>query len=573
MTFEIEILSNGFAIKNSDILIKITKIDNDRWNYDFYKQKKYGDDINYEAACAPFEANGFPWQTARYKDTLLVNSLTKVLLADKPETVEYVYNLTKAIYDVHEEYLDIQKKADALKKSIVAETIPEIDKNAKYEPLKDPTKICVIKPNDISIITKTFKCNVCGAPILTGKKCFDKMCIGKAIATIPNIPMKEYWLLAEAPIKTTFKDTYNNIMEYTKDHFVFRQSIDYHLYVCSIIASYFTEFFDNVPYSLFMGVSGSGKSLTQKFMTKVSYHGVIVSDMPVSPLFRLIESYKCTIGIDDAELKFDKTESGNALLSIFNSGYERGNPAFRNAKDGEEFIPTPYDTFGFKTLSTTKGFRHTLMSRCIVYIMLKAKPKYDEPDKNKMINLCGELLYLMSLPLEMYKGVIPADARIRQIMRPIYHIAHNANPDIIPELDKYVKELETNATNNEAELFEAQIIQAIHPFFTISINKIFLKTISEYLLNVDNNGYSDNIKIDIDKKELKKMSIRLGFELKKMGFKTYNSKGNLKCLDINDETNKETLELYFKRFGLITDKIIPQKPETKKVNNVDIPQF
>src|SRR3972149_5707125 len=107
---EIQIQSHGFRITDQDYLIIINQVGKERWQYDFYRSISIDDNTRMEPACAPFESMGAPWQQSRYKDSLFVSAMQKLLISGKEETQKLVQDITTELYKVSEEYADIQNQ-------------------------------------------------------------------------------------------------------------------------------------------------------------------------------------------------------------------------------------------------------------------------------------------------------------------------------------------------------------------------------------------------------------------------------------------------------------------------------
>lgn len=102
---KIDIESHGFRIQEDDYLIIINQVRKDRWLYDFYKSTSIDNNTQMEPACSPFEASGSPWITSRYKDSLFVNCMMKLLYSEKEETQKLVQKIITEIYKVSDEYV------------------------------------------------------------------------------------------------------------------------------------------------------------------------------------------------------------------------------------------------------------------------------------------------------------------------------------------------------------------------------------------------------------------------------------------------------------------------------------
>jgi hypothetical protein len=134
--------------------------------------------------------------------------------------------------------------------------------------------------------------------------------------------------------------------------------------------------FNSLPYLRILGGWGSGKTRVLETAGALAFRG-IASGGSVSGavLFRLIDRYKGTLLLDEADFK--NTDLFADLTKILNVGYRRGMYIYRCNADNE---PEPFDPFGPKIMTGRKRFGdEALESRCITIEVQKRRIRDDIP--------------------------------------------------------------------------------------------------------------------------------------------------------------------------------------------------
>src|ERR1039457_372384 len=138
------------------------------------------------------------------------------------------------------------------------------------------------------------------------------------------------------------------------------------------IASYYALFtwvhdaFNELPYLRPRGDTGTGKTRFLLTAGALCYKPIYASGAStVSPLFRILDSMRGTLIIDEGDFRFfdEKAE----IVKILNNGNARGFPVLRSESvNAREFSPRAYAVFGPKLVSTRGFFQdRALESRCI----------------------------------------------------------------------------------------------------------------------------------------------------------------------------------------------------------------
>jgi hypothetical protein len=152
------------------------------------------------------------------------------------------------------------------------------------------------------------------------------------------------------------------------------------------LATYYALFswvydaFDEVPYVRVRGGYGSGKTRFLLTLGSICYRPIFASAAStVSPLFRLLDSFRGTLILDEGDFRYSDEKS--EIVKILNNGNARGFPVLRTEVSRQrEFDPRAYDVFGPKVIATRGFFQDkALESRCLTEDMRGGKLRGEVP--------------------------------------------------------------------------------------------------------------------------------------------------------------------------------------------------
>lgn len=432
---QIEIQSKGFRVIDKDYLIIISQVGKDRWMYDFYKSTSDSDDNSkMSAACSPFEANGAPWITSRYRDSYFVNSLSKILYANKVETQNLVQEITTELYKISEEYIQIQDMKSGYDYQHTIDGIPTTNLKYRLHPAMDfyDNRLFIgyrfiddtlnkkewFIDSDIKVWTRE--------ALLREKVIVkDKDIIGEQrwrdIDNLKNNKINPYNLFVLIRTKLT-------------QYIWLSNPVAYDVLALWIFATYQYWAFDSFPYIHLSGTADSGKSRVQRLSSCLSFNGYFTESISNSSIFRYVEDMKATLHIDEQE--FLGSDKALETISILNSGYHKAGNATRQEsytdKDGnKKFQTISFSTYSPKMLSGIRGLDKTLQTRSINIPM---KPTTDKQFSRREVmqndpiwQNIRDQLYLWALHsfddiMLCYSEVKDQDIDIRNRMWQKYHV-------------------------------------------------------------------------------------------------------------------------------------------------------
>lgn len=148
-----------------------------------------------------------------------------------------------------------------------------------------------------------------------------------------------------------------------------------------VLLSWIYDDFQELPYLRVMGAPGSGKTRFLLTVGSLCYKPIFASGAStISPLFRILDSMKGTLVLDEADFRFSDEKSD--VTKILNNGTVRGFPILRAEQDAQskEFNPRAYHVFGPKLVAARSGFEDRgLESRFISERLGVAHLRHDVP--------------------------------------------------------------------------------------------------------------------------------------------------------------------------------------------------
>lgn len=319
------------------------------------------------------------------------------------------------------------------------------------------------------------------------------------------------------------------------------------------IASYYVLFswvydsFNELPYLRFRGDYGCGKTRSLLTIGSLCYKPIFASGASsVSPLFRMLESFKGTLIIDEGDFRFSDEKA--EMVKILNNGNAKGFPVLRSEVAGnKEFNPRAYAVFGPKLVGTRGFFKdRALESRFITEEMGQRRLRDDVPinlpasHKEEALHLRNKLLLFRfrnfgkqtASEALVDRSIEP---RLNQIFVPLLSIIRDERmrAEIREVARKYNEEIMVERGMD----MEAQILEILKDMTASSIaTTLGIKEIASW--------FSDRYGEDYDRKITTKW---IGYVIrKKLNLKTHKSNG----VYVIPPSEKPKLERLYERYGI-----------------------
>ena len=176
-----------------------------------------------------------------------------------------------------------------------------------------------------------------------------------------------------------------------------------------VLLTWVFEFAPSIPYLRVIGDWGTGKTRFLQVAGSVCFRPIFASGATTpSPIFRILEQFRGTLVLDEADFK--DSAAWSEMVKLLNNGYRPGMPVLRADKENGKWYPRSYQVFGPKLISTRFPFKdEALESRCLTSEMLTLTrddiPRVLPPAFDKEVNdLRAKLLTFRLANLTRLKG-------------------------------------------------------------------------------------------------------------------------------------------------------------------------
>lgn len=243
------------------------------------------------------------------------------------------------------------------------------------------------------------------------------------------------------------------------------------------IASYYVLFswvhddFNELPYLRGLGDYGTGKSRMLQVVGSICYRPIFATGATtISPIFRILNDFKGTLILDEADFRFSDTAS--EIIKILNQGFMKGMSVLRSESNSKKnFDVKAYSVYGPKLIATRHLYKDTaLESRMITEDMNMNAPRKDVPFNipdsfwDEALDLRNQLLLFRfqhkgknTLKSELENRSI--EPRLNQISIPLMSIVDDQ--EVIEEIQHYIKVYNEKIKTDRTMGYNYQILDAI----------------------------------------------------------------------------------------------------------------
>lgn len=247
---------------------------------------------------------------------------------------------------------------------------------------------------------------------------------------------------------------------------VFEETASYYVFLTWVY-----DAFNELPYLRLKGDFGSGKTRCLQVIGSVCYKPMFASGAStVSPLFRIIDSFRGTLIIDESDFRFSDERA--EIVKILNNGNAKGFPVLRSeVTPGKDFNPKAFDVFGPKIIATRRSFDdRALESRCITEEMSGLPPRLDIPLSlpetfhSESEHLRNQLLSYRARRRTLFGNCLSVrdpllEARVAQVFAPLMAVA--TDPDAKDRLYRLAQKTSGTLKTDRSTTTEAQLLDII----------------------------------------------------------------------------------------------------------------
>ena len=160
-----------------------------------------------------------------------------------------------------------------------------------------------------------------------------------------------------------------------KSYLEFEKPVIYDFLTLWTIGTYFFHLFNSYPYIYIGGLKRSGKTKVLTVASLMCFNAIFSNNLSTSAIFRLIQSGRCTLLMDETE-KLSNKDRALELRNLLLSGYKRGAKVYRTEKTSKDrLVPEAFEVYSPKMIANISGLDSVLEDRCIVIIMRRGKDK------------------------------------------------------------------------------------------------------------------------------------------------------------------------------------------------------
>ena len=275
------------------------------------------------------------------------------------------------------------------------------------------------------------------------------------------------------------------------------------------IASYYAlltwvyDSFNELPYLRLKGDAGSGKTRFLLTVGSLCYKPIFASGAStVSPLFRMIDSIRGTLVIDEGDFRFSDEHS--EIVKILNNGNARGFPVLRSeVSPNGEYSPRAYSIFGPKLIATRRSFDdRALESRCITEEMGGHSLREDVPitlpseHKVEALSIRNKLLSFRFRNFGRYPaadGLLgrEIEPRLRQVFTPLLSVVEGRA--IRENLTSLVRSYQDQYVTDRAMSVEAQVLEVICDLVGLKEGRLSIKEVATWFSDRFGDEYEKRI--------------------------------------------------------------------------------
>jgi len=256
-----------------------------------------------------------------------------------------------------------------------------------------------------------------------------------------------------------------------------------------VLFTYIYDCFQELPYVRALADYGCGKSRFLRTIGSVCYKPMFTAGATsISPIFRIIDTFKGTFVLDEADIRFSDTKS--EIVKILNSGFSRGTPVMRSEENkGRGFDVKTFDVYCPKIVATRERFYDkALESRFLIEELDSSNLRDDIPInlpdsfeeeatqiRNKLLmwrfNNYGPKIIDAS---QIDKSLEP---RLNQIILPLMSIINDL--ELKERLRAFIKSHNVQLIQDRGFTPEADVLEAIMKIINLNYLEITMKHIAD----------------------------------------------------------------------------------------------
>lgn len=255
--------------------------------------------------------------------------------------------------------------------------------------------------------------------------------------------------------------------------------LEYLIATCFVLGTYLFPIFTCFGYLIITGEKGAGKGTCLDILKKTCWNPTSkLVTATESTLFRIIEDQKPTLLIDEYHRAIKNEISGSGIISIVESGYEKGGAVPRSVPNPDgTYKVVQYPVYCPKTIVTRepveaddKGVKITVpkVTGDVLYSKRKIELDRDPFFETIRRDIMEWIVHHDTKVLETYRSIEPTyklGGRDFQVWAPILAIAKIAFPDRYNDLFKFAEKSVSNKLSDNTEK-ETVVLHALYYLYS-----------------------------------------------------------------------------------------------------------
>ena len=297
---------------------------------------------------------------------------------------------------------------------------------------------------------------------------------------------------------------------------------NYDLFSLWIIGTYFFPLFEAYPYIYLGGFKRSGKTRAMSIGTLLAFNGISCSNISMPSIYRIIEQYKCTLGIDETEFLVSK-KSGE-IRNILNAGYLKGSKVIRQEKSGRyRFYNKFFDNYSPKIIANIAGLEDVLADRTIEIMMEKSidkniidmELKIESSEWNEIRNYC--YLFVMKnwkfikTVYDSFKIEKDIKGRDLQLWKPLLALSKWFSVELYEKMLKFALE---KIEQKEREEIESAVELGLLEVLILNVDKTGFYRLNDILEWMSERFYEGSIPEWLSNRKISNLLKKFGFRNK-----------------------------------------------------------
>ena len=236
--------------------------------------------------------------------------------------------------------------------------------------------------------------------------------------------------------------------------------------------SWIHDQFEVTSYLRARGDYGCGKSRLLQTIGSIAYKPMFCGGSTTSsPIFRLIEMFKGTLVLDEADFK--NSDLHMDIIKILNQGYMKGGYVLRTERGSQNWTTKAYEVYGCKVIATREKYTDQALESRMLTVVMEGSKRTDIPlivgDEfwAKALEIRNKLLFWRfkkygKFQLNPNHRIAGIENRLNQIIMPILSITEDQV--LIKDIQESIKDYQKEMIQDRGLDIEATILEAILKF-------------------------------------------------------------------------------------------------------------